>query len=172
MVSFVPARDALMGRLEAVFGPAWEELAPGVQQPRTYLGFPPNEPPFYVAVDEIVDLASTGGAATMGHARIDFTLRVWCFARHSSLRVASDTLMAYVGAVFEAVLADQRLGFAVDNSFPRLESAGTSVDGSKYHVAAAAIAVECHVFSQCPADLMEVVAAANASEVAHGNGGH
>lgn len=97
----------------------------------------------------------------MGHARIDFTVHVWCFARHTKQEVAADTLMAYIDAVFKAVLADQRLNMAVDNSFPEIETAGTAADGSKRYTAAASVAVKCHVFSQCPAALMEVVNASN-----------
>lgn len=162
MVTFSAARDELRRRLEAVFGSeAFAELYPGVQAPKVFTGFPVNEPPFYVAVDEIVDTAATSGAASMGHARIDFTVRVWCFARHTSLETASDALLAYVDAVFKSVLADQRLRGTVDNSFPEVETAGTSADSSKRYAAAASVAVACSVFSQCPAEIMEAV---NASD--------
>lgn len=159
-VAYQVARDALVSRLEAVFG-AFGTLYPGVQEPKVYKGFPVDEPPFYVAVDEIVDTMETSGAASMGHARIDFTIHVWCFARHTKLETAADTLLAYVDAVFKSVLADQRLNGTIDNSFPSIESAGTAADSSKRYVAAAAISVQCHVFSQCPAELMEVVNASN-----------
>ena len=76
-------------------------------------------------------------------------------------RSVANTLLAYVDAVFKAVLADQRLNGAVDNSFPEIETAGTSADSSKRYTAAASVAVECHVFSQCPAELMEVVNESN-----------
>lgn len=162
MVTFSQARDVLRHRLEAVFGSeAFATLYTGVQAPKVYQGFPVSEPPFYVAVDEIVDTASSSGAASMGHARIDFTLHVWCFARHTSQETAADTLLAYVDAVFKAVLADQRLNGTVDNSFPEIETAGTAADSSKRYTAAASVAVACHVFSQCPAELMEVVNASN-----------
>lgn len=157
MVTFSEARDALHKRLEAVFAAHLY----AVQEPKVYLGFPVNEPPFYVAVDEIADVAASSGAASMGHARIDFTLHVWCLARHADLKTASDTLLAYVDAVFKAVLADQRLNGTVDNSFPSIETAGTSADSSKRYTAAASVAVECSVFSQCPKELMEVVNASN-----------
>lgn len=160
MVTYIEARDNLAKRLKAVFG-AFETLYPGVQAPKVYTGFPVEEPPFYVAVDEIADTAASSGAASMGHARIDFTIHVWCFARHMKQQVAADTLMAYVDAVFKAVLADQRLNMAVDNSFPEIEAAGTSTDSSKRYMAAASIGVACSVFSQCPAELMEVVNASN-----------
>ena len=161
MVSFVQARDVLKARLDAVFAVAFPSLYAGVQQPKVCQGFPSNEPPFYVAVDEIVDTAQSSGAASMGHARIDFTIHVWCFARHTVQEVAADTLMSYVDAVFKAVLADQRLNGTVDNSFPEIETAGTSADSSKRYIAAASIAVNCNVFSQCPAELLEVVNASN-----------
>ncbi len=162
MVTFSQARNVLRNRLAAVFAAeAFGNLYPDVQAPKVYQGFPVDEPPFYVAVDEIVDTAQSSGAASMGHARIDFTVHVWCFARHSKQEVAADTLMAYVDAVFKAVLADQRLNMAVDNSFPEIETAGTAADSSKRYTAAASVAVQCHVFSQCPAELMEVVNASN-----------
>ena len=162
MVSFMQARDALKNRLDALFGSeAFATLYPGVQAPKVYQGFPVNEPPFYVAVDEIVDTAASSGAASMGYVCIDFTVHVWCFARHTNQETAANTLLAYVDAVFKAVLADQRLNGAVDNSFPEIETAGTSADSSKRYTAAASVAVECHVFSQCPAELMEVVNESN-----------
>ncbi len=161
MVTFSEARDALNRRMEAVFGKPFEALHPGVTPPKVYVGFPASEPPFYVAVDEIVDTARSSESASMGHARIDFTVHVWCCACHAKQRVAADTLLAYVDTVFKAVLADQRLDMTVDLSFPSIETAGTSADGSKRYLAAASVAVECSVFSQCPGELMEAVNAAN-----------
>ncbi len=161
MVSFITARDVLKARLDAVFAVAFQKLYAGIQEPKVYQGFPVSEPPFYVAVDEIVDTAQSSGAATMGHARIDFTIHVWCFAKHTVQEVAADTLLSYVDAVFKAVLADQRLGGAVDNCFPEIENAGTAADSSKRYTAAASIAINCSVFSQCPAEFLEVVNASN-----------
>lgn len=162
MVTFSEARNVLKERLARVFSAdTFGSLYPDVQAPKVIQGFPVDEPPFYVAVDEIVDTAQSSGAASMGHARIDFTLHVWCFARHTKQEVAADTLMAYVDAVFKSVLADQRLGMTVDNSFPEIETAGTAADSSKRYTAAASVAVQCHVFSQCPAEIMEVVNASN-----------
>ena len=161
MVAFAAARDVLKKRLEAVFSSsAFVELY-GSAEPKVYQGFPVNEPPFYVAVDEIVDTATTTGAVTMGHAQIDFTVHVWCCARHAEQGVAADTLLDYIDAVFKAVLADQRLNFTVDNSFPEIEAAGTAADNTKRYIAAATIAVRCSVFSQCPAELLEVVHESN-----------
>ena len=161
MVTFAQARDVLKNRLDAVFSSgAFVEIY-GVQAPKVYQGFPVNEPPFYVAVDEIIDTATTVGAVTMGHAQVDFTLRVWAFAQHVNQETAANTLLAYVDAVFKAVCADQRLNFTVDNSFPEIETAGTAADSSKRYTAAASIAVRCGVFSQCPAELMEVVNESN-----------
>ncbi len=158
MVTFALARNALKSRLDAVFGSeAFADLYPGVQPPKVYQGFPVNEPPFYVAVDEIVDAAASSGAASMGHARIDFTLNVWCFARHASLETAADALLSYVDAVFASVLADQQLCMAVDSAFPRVRDAGTGADGSKRYVAAATVEVACSVCSACHAGIKEVV---------------
>lgn len=165
MVTFSTARDVLQTRLEAVFDPdTFGDLYPDIQAPKVFQGFPVNETPFYVAVDEIVDTATTTGGATMGHASISFTLRVWLFARHSSLKTASDAVLAYSDAVFKSVLADQRLDTAVDNSFPRIESAGTAADSSKRYVAAAVVEIDCEVFSKCPAKMMEVVDASNSTD--------
>ena len=160
MVSFQQARDTMKARLDAVF--ASDAFgAYGVTAPKVYKGFPVSEPPFYVAVDEIIDTARSSGAASMGHAQIDFTIRVWAFAQHADQEKAANTLLAYVDAVFKSVLADHTLNGAVDNSFPQIETAGTSADSSKRYIAAASIAVECSVFSQCPSEFMEVVNAAN-----------
>ena len=156
MVTFVKARDELYRRLCAV-GPSFEELYPGVQAPKVIKGAPASEPPFYIAVSDVAALASTSGQATTGDGRWEFTLEVMCFAQHASQECAADTLMTYVDAVFNAVMADQRLRGTVDNSFPSVQSVGTSPDSSKRHLAAASVAVRCSVFSACPKRFREVV---------------
>ena len=157
MVTYQAARDELHRRLSAVVE-AFGKLYPGVQAPTCFLGFPANEPPFYVAVDEIVDTATTTGKATTGHGTLEFALHVLCFARHSSRETAANTLLAYVDAVFNAVMADQRLKMTVDNSFPEVEQAGVSADSSKYCMAAAMVGVRCTVFAKCPDSFKEVIA--------------
>lgn len=164
VIPAIAARDVLKKRLEAVFSDAvMAEVYPDAKVPDVFLGYPVNEPPCYVAVDEIVDTAQSSGAATMGHAQVGFTLNVWLFARHANLETAANTLLCYIDAVFGAVLADQRLDFAVDNSFPRVLTAGTAADSSKYYIAAASVAVECSIYSQCPQKLQEVVHATNSN---------
>lgn len=156
MVTFLAARDEIYRRMSKV-GEAFADLYPGVQEPKVYDGFPSSEPPFYIAVDSIVDTAAMGGKAVPGAGQLDFTIHVLCFARHADLATASATLLAYVDAVFNAVMADQRLAMSVDNSFPSVEAAGTSPDSSKYHMAAASVGVQCTVFSKCPQEFREVV---------------
>ena len=136
---------------------AWEELYPGVQAPKVYDGFPASEPPFYIAVDSIVDTATMGGRATVGAGSLEFTVHVMCFARHADRATASQTLLAYVDAAFSAVMADQRLRGAVDNSFPSIEAAGTSPDSPQRHSAAAAHSVQCAGRSNSPQRFREVV---------------
>ena len=155
------ARDVLKHRLEAVFGDPFAELYEGVRAPKVYLGFPVTEPPFYAAVDEIVDTAATEGAVSMGHDTVNFTIRVWLCAQHADLKTASDTLLAYLDAVFGAVMADPQLDMSVDNSFPSIEAAGTAADSSKRYIAAASVAISCSAWSACPASLAEAVAQSN-----------
>lgn len=157
MVTFIEARRELLRRMRRA-AERFGDLYPGVQAPKVHDGFPVNEPPFYVAVDAIADTASMGGRATTGAGELDMTVHVMCFARHSDRATASTALMCYVDAVFNAVMADQRLGGAVDNAFPSIEAAGTSADSSKYHMAAASVAVRCTRFVKCPEKFMEVVA--------------
>ena len=176
VTDYARARNVLKARLDAVLGEeALEALYPGARQPRVFLGFPATEPPFYAAVDEIVDVAATAGAATMGHDAVSFTLHVWLAAQHTSLETASNALLCYIDAVFGSVMADPRLCGSVDNAFPQVESAGTAADSSKRHIAAALVAVECTVSSACPAALRETVEAANeefeSEETDEGNGG-
>lgn len=156
MVTFLAARDEIYRRMAKV-GEAFADLYPGVQEPKVYDGFPASEPPFYIAVDSIVDTASMGGQATNGAGQLDFTVHVLCFARHADQSTASATLLSYVDAVFKAVMADQRLRMTVDNSFPSIEAAGVSGDSSKYHMAAASVGVQCSVFAKCPQKFREVV---------------
>ena len=142
-----------MGKVAEAFG----ELYPGVQAPKVYDGFPTSEPPFYIAVDSIVDTATMSGRAVPGAGQLDFTIHVLCFARHADLATASATLLAYVDAVFNAVMADQRLARSVDTAFTSIEASGVAPDSSKYHMAAASVGVQCTVFSKCPQEFREVV---------------
>lgn len=163
VTDYIAARNVLKSRLEAVFGSeAFGSIYPEtVKVPQVFLGFPATEPPFYAAVDEIVDAASTSGGVTMGHAQVDFTLHVWLHAQHSKLETASNTLLAYIDAVFGCVMADPQLNFTVENAFPSIDSAGTAADSSKRYIAAASVAVACTVYSACPAQLKAVVDADN-----------
>lgn len=61
MVTFKEARDELYRRMAKV-AEGFADLYPGVQAPKVYDGFPTSEPPFYIAVDSIVDTATMGGA--------------------------------------------------------------------------------------------------------------
>ena len=152
------ARDELKRRLDLVLAEgSIEELYPGAKAPKVYLGFPVNEPPFYAAVDEIVDAAETSSAASMGHAQVSFDLHVWLCARHTDLKAASDCLLAYIDAVFACVMADHTLGMAVDNAMPSVETAGTAADSSKRYIAAASVRVSCTVASACPAYIREAI---------------
>ena len=176
VTDYAGARNVLRRRLEAVFSPeAFGALYPGAKAPKVFLGFPVTEPPFYAAVDEIVDSSATSGAASMGHAQVEFTLRVWLCAQHADLKAASDTLLAYIDAVFGSVMADPQLCGTVENAFPSVETAGTAADSSKRYIAAASVAVACTVYSACPASLAGVVEAANGAiregQADEGNGG-
>jgi len=176
VTDYVKARNVLKKRLEAVFASeAFGVLYPGAKQPKVFLGFPTSEPPFYAAVDEIVDASATSGGVSMGHAQVDFTLHVWLCAQHSSLETASDTLLAYIDAVFGSTMADPQLCETVDNAFPVIETAGTAADSSKRYIAAASVAVQCSVYSACPAQLAATVNASNQAireeQTDEGNGG-
>lgn len=165
VTDFIGARDALHARLEAVFDPdTFDVLYRSDKAPKVYLGFPTTEPPFYAAVDEVVEAAETTGAVTMGHAEVGFTLHVWLHAQHTDLKVASDALLSYVDAVFGCIMADPQLDMTVDNAFPSIEAAGTAADGSKRYIAAASVAIRCTRYSACPAQLARVVVEANRSK--------
>lgn len=163
VTDYIRARDELHRRLSAIFeAELFDALYPqAAKAPQVHLGFPVTEPPFYCAVDEIIDNLDTTGGATMGHAEVSFTLHVWLSAQHADLKKASDTLLCYVDAVAGAILCDQRLNMSVDNSFASIEASGTAADSSKRYIAAASMAIECTVYSQCPAALMQAVAEAN-----------
>lgn len=152
---FSQARDVLYDRLRAVFDDGG--FVGDSPDPQVTFGFPINEPPFFVSVDEIASDMGTDGGVSMGHAEITFNLRVFLFAQHSDLRTASDALMAYMQAVAFAVMADQTLCGTVDNAFPRVDSEGTSADSTGYYIAAAQMAIECRVFSACPAEMKGLI---------------
>lgn len=154
------ARDELFKRLGLVFGDSFESFYK-TQKPDVFLGNPVNEPPFYVSVDEIIDTASTDGAASMGHAKVSFELNVFLCAINRDLITASNTLLTYIDAVFASVLADQTLNSNVDNAFPRINSAGTAADSSKRYIAAANVVISCEVGSACPAYIRELINGTN-----------
>ena len=159
------ARDVLKARLDAVFAAdTFAGLYPeAASAPKVFAGFPASEPPFYAAVDEIADDPATSGGVSMGHQQVSFTLRVFLCAKHTDLIKAASTLMCYVDAVIGSVMADPQLCTTVDNAFSQVEAAGTSAAQGKQYIAAASIGVRCTVYSECPAELAAVVAAANAS---------
>lgn len=162
VTDYVKARNVLKERLEAVFAPeAFATLYPGAKEPRVFLGFPVTEPPFYAAVDEIIDASATSGGVTMGHAQVDFTLRVWLCVQHTDLETAANTMLAYIDAVFGSTMADPQLCGTVDGAFPAIETAGTATDSSKRYIAAASVAIQCSVYSACPAQLYQTVKASN-----------
>lgn len=157
VVPFIKARDVLYERLKTVFSSdVFVELY-GCEKPSVTRGFPLNEPHFYVAVDEIVDEPQTDGAVSMGHAGLTFNINVYLYAQHSDLIVAANTLMSYIHAVFLSVIADQRLNGTVDNAFPRVTTSGTAADSSKRYIAAAGLSIQCQIFSQCPAQIKELI---------------
>lgn len=155
-MTFSAAQAEIFRRVGAVCA-SFGSLYPGVPEPRAFDGFPVNEPPFYIAVDDVVDTAEVSGGATTGAGRLEFTVHVMCFARHADRKTCSEALLCYVDAVFNAVMADQRLRMSVDTCFPTVEAAGVSADNSKRHMAAASVGVRCTVFSKCPERFLEVV---------------
>lgn len=157
MVGYAAARDELYRRLCAVFASgAFADLY-GVERPKVYRGFPTTEPPFYVAVDEIATDARATGSASMWHAEFTFGIKVYLFAQHVDLIVASDTMLAYLDAAMAAVLADATLAGTVDNATASVDTEGTAADSSRRYMAAAQMTVECRVYSACPAELLEAI---------------
>lgn len=157
MIPATEVRDVLHERLRAVFSSEALLAALGVKAPVVSKGFPVNEPPFYVAVDEICDTAQTSGATSMASATVDFVVHVWCFSEHRDLKVAADTLMAYVGVVFASVIADRTIGGNVTSSLPSVREAGTASNGSKRYYASAVVDVTCFVSSSCPCEIKEII---------------
>lgn len=163
VIPAIQARNELHKRLVAVFSEDNFTSLCEAKVPNVYLGFPTNEPPFYVAVDEIIDTATTDGSASMGHAKVSFELNVFLCAVHRDLTTAADTLLAYIDVLFSAILADQSLNYSVDNSFPQITTAGTAADSSKRYIAAANVSVTCEIGSVCPARIKEIVNDANSN---------
>lgn len=154
----IAARDALKRRLEGVFSPeAFGCLYPDCERPRLTLGFPVNEPPFYVAVDEIVTDVQPGKGASCGEVQFDFVLRVWAFARKTGLEDAANTAMTYADAVLMAVCADQTLHGTVDHAVPSISQGGTAADADRKHIATEAVEIRCSVWARCPGEIRKVI---------------
>lgn len=159
----IAALDALHARLSWFFASgAFSTLYPdAVQPPKVTQGFPTNEPPFYVAIDEIVTDVRLSGGSACGQAQIEFAVNVWACARHADLRKAANTAMSYADAVIACVLADQTLKGTVDLAVPNIENGGTAADGDRKYVAAEALCVNCKVWAACPEEVMEVLREGN-----------
>lgn len=162
MVDIKAARDNLHARIKAVFSEScFGALFPDDALPEVFLGFPVNEPPFYIAVDEIPEGTASGSAVSMGHGEVTFDLNIWLCATSSKLLIVADSLIDYQTAIIDAIMADQTLGRIVDSAFPRVTNTGTAANSSKRYTGAANIAVSCTKYSNCPNQIKEIVDAVN-----------
>lgn len=162
MVDIKAARNNLYERTKAVFSDeCFGSLFPGMTVPDVFLGFPVNEPPFYIAVDEIPEGITADPAASMGHAEVTFELGIWLCTSNRDLLTVADSLIDYECTIIDAICADQTLGRTVDNAFPRVSDTGTAANSSKRYIGAANITVTCSKFSNCPNQIKESVDAVN-----------
>lgn len=154
----IAARDALLNRLRGVLsGDAFRTLYPECECPKVTLGFPVNEPPFYVAVDEIATNVQPGKGSSFGEVQVEFVLNVWVFARKTELEAAANTAMAYADAIFASVCADQTLKGTVDLAVPSVSQGGTAADADRKYIATETVEVKCTTWSKCPHEIREVI---------------
>ena len=147
----IESRDALARRVRAVFDEkAFGATFGDMQPPDVFDGFPVNEPPFYVAVDEMATAISTDAGATTAARGMAFSLRVWCLAKHRGLSDASDTVSAYVQQIMWMLSADHTLGMTVDAASASVDDLGTGATPDRQYIAAACVVIECKVYSMCP----------------------
>lgn len=162
MVDIKAARNNLYERMKAVFSDeCFGSLFPGSTVPDVFLGFPVNEPPFYIAVDEIPEGVSNDASVSMGHSEATFDLNIWLCSTHRNLLTVADSLIDYECTIIDAICADQTLGRTVDIAFPRVSDTGTAANPSKRYIGAANITVTCSKFSNCPNQIKEIVDAVN-----------
>lgn len=155
----VAARNAIKSRIEKFFGCAsFSTIFPeAAKAPRVSIGFPTNEPPFYVAVDEIVDDLQPGKGSSCGQIAIKFRVSVYACARHVDLIKAADTAGSYAFAVVMCVLADQTLDGAVDLAVPSISGGGTAADSDRKYLATAVVSIECDAWAVCPQEIREAM---------------
>lgn len=164
MVDVISPRNALYARIKGLFEEeVFSGICPSTKAPKVYLGFPTNEPPVYVAVDEVADSIQTSGSASMGHAEFSFDLHLWLYAQHTKLETSANMLLSYIGTVFAGILADPQLNGTVDNAFPRVDEIGTAAVEGRRYVSACVVSISCKVSSVCPNQIKEVVDAINRS---------
>lgn len=156
MVNIKGARDEIARRLTYVFERLGDDYFT-TESPKVFTGFPVNEPPFYVSVDEVVDELRTSESATMGHAKFSFTVKVWAFAQHVKQEKAADTLLEYIQVICDSVSADFTLKNTVDSAMPNVVSCATASDSSRRYVAACEINIECEKYANCPKEIYEVI---------------
>jgi hypothetical protein len=158
MVEALRSRDILADRLRRCFESSDVLALYGdAMIPQVYVGFPENEPPAYIAVDEIADNIGTSGGASMGHQQINWSINLFLFAQHASRDKANATLMSYVDVVINTIMADPMLADTVDNSTVSMGAASTSADSSKYYIAAAQLIVNCTRYSACPNEIARLI---------------
>lgn len=158
VVTQIAARDVLLNRLKKIFSAdIFGALYPDYVLPKVLLGFPVNDAPFYVAVDEIVTNVTSGKGSTCGEVQVSFTLNVWVFARKTSLQDASNTAMVYADAIFSAVCADQTLKGTVDYSSPNIKQGATAADADRKYIATEIIEIDCKTWSKCPHAMREAI---------------
>lgn len=155
----IAALDALYKRVSGFFSSeSFSAVYPdAVAAPVVTKGFPKNEQPFYVAVDEIVTDAQPGKGASTGQAEMEFSANVWVCARHADLVKAANTAMSYADAVIACVLADQTMKGAVDLAVPSITGGGTAADGDRKYLATEALTVTFKVWAVCPNEVREVL---------------
>lgn len=159
MIPQVAAIDALYKRVSGFFASdAFRAIYPdAVAAPVVTKGFPKNEQPFYVAVDEIVTDVQPGKGASMGQAEMEFAANVWVCARHSDLVKAANTAMSYADAVIACVLADQTMKGTVDHAVPSITGGGTAADGDRKYLATEALTISFKCWAVCPHEVREVL---------------
>lgn len=155
----IAALDALYKRVLGLFSSqSFTTIYPdAVVAPVVTKGFPKNEQPFYVAVDEIVTDVQPGKGALNGQSEMEFTANVWVCARHADLVKAANTAMSYADAVIACVLADRTMRGTVDLATPSVVSGGTAADGDRKYLATEVLSITFKVWAACPDEVRKVL---------------
>lgn len=125
-------RQRLLRDMRAVFsGDAFASAYPGVPAPMVVsVGGSAERPPFEVIVRELPEFSTGSRATSCPIPSASLTWQVDLVCSGATVEDASRSLIAYIDAVHQALMADPSLGGLVPHVIPSISQLGTAYEGN------------------------------------------